>query len=298
MTDTLQHIPVLLDAVKKYMAPQSGDTLMDLTVGAAGHFQALLDIVGPTGHMIGFDRDHDTYQQLKKRYDSHKNVSLYHRSWLEVVDALPPELWSQITGVLIDCGVSSMQLDQGHRGFSFQADAPLDMRMDQTQGATAKDLIESLSQDELADVLYQYADEHRSRRIAKVIKERQHQQKMSTTHDLAQAVETATGPRRGSRIHPATKTFQALRIKVNEEMKQIEGVLDHLIKHLQPGARILVITFHSLEDRCVKNLFREAAQAKKIRLLHKKVVQATREEVLQNKRSRSAKLRSVEVVAQ
>jgi 16S rRNA (cytosine1402-N4)-methyltransferase len=121
---------------------------------------------------------------------------------------------------------------------------------------------------------------------------------MSTTHDLAQAVETATGPRRGSRIHPATKTFQALRIKVNEEMKQIEGVLDHLIKHLQPGARILVITFHSLEDRCVKNLFREAAQAKKIRLLHKKVVQATREEVLQNKRSRSAKLRSVEVVAQ
>lgn len=288
MSEPKKHIPVMVDEVMACLEPQKNQCMMDMTLGAAGHFGLLAEKVGCSSNMIGVDRDPMCIEVAKQKFPE----SLFiHGSWTKALQQLGDKI-QKIDGVLIDCGVSSMQLDDSFRGFSFRFDAPLDMRMDTTQTQTAKDLLYLLSEDEIADVLYQYADEHRSRRIAKSIVQARREQKLDTTFDLSEAVIRATGPKRG-KIHPATKTFQAIRIKLNEEMEELEKTLHYLINHLHKNARIAVISFHSIEDRIVKNIFRDAHREKKVQRINKKALQATREESLKNPRSRSAKVRGV-----
>lgn len=289
MNQTKPHIPVLLKEVLEALAPKEGGMYLDLTLGAAGHFQEIAQLVGKNGKMIGVDRDLMCIERAKEQFQD-PNFEFYHAAWVEALQQIPVSTISSLDGVLIDCGVSSMQLDQAERGFSFRFDAPLDMRMDQTQEFTAKDLIRSFKESDLADVLYEYADEFKSRRIARSIKLLDKQNKMNTTFDLVHAVEQAVGPKRG-KIHPATKTFQAIRIKVNEEMNQLTQALNHLVQNGKPGCVLAVITFHSFEDRIVKNMFRDYKKEGKIILQTKKPIVATRDEYLQNPRSRSAKLR-------
>lgn len=286
-----KHIPVMMQEVLSLLKVQPSDTVMDMTVGAGGHFSQMADMLTSPGTMIGVDRDLQCIENIRQKYPDFTYV---HGSWTHALSIISTEL-SSVDKVLIDCGVSSMQLDEPSRGFSFQHDAPLDMRMDQKSSLTAYDLVHQKSEKELADILYLYADERRSRRIAKSIVAFRRKNRLNTTQDLVDAVIDALGPHRG-KIHPATKTFQAIRIAVNDELGELEQTISLLLENLQPGARIVIITFHSIEDRIVKYLFRDAYQAKKVIRLTKKPFQATREESKINPRSRSAKVRGVEIL--
>ncbi|MEZ4819341.1 MAG: 16S rRNA (cytosine(1402)-N(4))-methyltransferase RsmH [Bdellovibrionota bacterium] len=291
MSEAKKHIPVMVEEVLQTLQPRPGQTILDMTVGAGGHFGLLADEIKGQANMVGIDRDPMCIEAAKKKFPESR---FFHGSWTQALMDMDG-LIKNIDGVLIDCGVSSMQLDQADRGFSFRFDAPLDMRMDTTQAQTARDLLYDLTEEEIANVLYEYADEYRSRRIAKSIVNASKQNKLNTTFDLVDAVTQAVGKRRG-KTHPATKTFQAIRIKLNQEIQELENALAYLVKHLHKGARIVVITFHSLEDRVVKNIFRDYDRQKKVIRLNKKAIQATRDEYLQNPRARSAKVRGVEVI--
>ncbi|MCB0271986.1 MAG: 16S rRNA (cytosine(1402)-N(4))-methyltransferase RsmH [Bdellovibrionales bacterium] len=287
----MQHIPVMAQEVLEYLKLSPSSVVLDLTVGAAGHFTYVAEAIGNPEKMIGVDRDLMCITEAKKKFPS---STLIHGSWTQALTELEKRL-PEVQGVLMDCGVSSMQLDHASRGFSFRFDAPLDMRMDTTQAISAQNWLSSVDEQTLANTLFHLADERRSRRIAKSIVEKRRKNQLHTTFDLVQAVEDAVGPKRG-KTHPATKTFQAVRMAVNEELIEIEKTLQALIQKLSHGARIVVITFHSIEDRLVKNIFRDAKQNKQLRLLHKKAVRPQREEYLLNQRARSATIRAVEIV--
>lgn len=285
-----RHTPVLLQEVLTMLAPQKGGTLLDLTVGYGGHFEHLKKAVGDDGVMWGVDQDLSCVERLKGIYPE---CSFVHGHWMHALSVIKDHV-DNIDGVLMDCGVSSMQLDDPDRGFSFRFNGPLDMRMNPTQGPTVKACLERLSEKDLADIIYQLGEERRSRAIAKSIVQARKQKKMNTTFDLVDAVEKAVGPKKGKR-HPATQTFQALRMHVNQELDLISQALDFLVDHLSPHARIAVITFHSLEDRLVKHRFRDFEKQNKLKRLNKKAMRPQRSEILSNPRSRSAILRGVQI---
>ncbi len=294
------HKPVMLNEVISFIKPGKGDIIVDATIGAGGHSCEILKMIEPDGLLIGIDKDAEILKiagrYLSKISDSYK---LYQADYVDLDYILNKLEISKVQGILLDLGVSSLQLDSEERGFSFIREGPLDMRMDRSQGKTAEDLLKRLSEKEMADIFWRYGEEGRSRRIAKAImQERKRGAEIKTTTQLSKIVEKALyTPRKYQkkrRIHPATRVFQALRIAVNDELKSLEHFLNNVCEFLASGSRIVVVSFHSLEDRLVKNAFRNGQAASSLEILTKKPLSPLDSEIRENVRARSAKLRAAE----
>ena len=280
------------------MQPHAGGRYIDGTLGGGGHAAAVLERSSPDGELLGIDADPAALAAAAERLQRFGDrVRLAHGNFGTLGAIAAQAGWERVDGILLDLGVSSYQLDTAERGFSFQADGPLDMRLDPTKGETAADLVNQAPETELADLIFQYGEERASRRIARFLVEARRRQPITTTAQLAAIVARALGGRHG-KIHPATRTFQALRIAVNGELDNLERGLEQAVELLQPGGRLAVIAFHSLEDRIVKHFFRAEAHAEPARLaiLTKKPIEADEAEARSNPRSRSAKLRIAERV--
>jgi len=271
-----------------------GGTYIDATVGLGGHSYEIAKRLGAPGHLIGFDKDPAALEIARERLtgDDWPEITLLQRSFAEIAKGNKA---GTIDGLLADIGVSSLQLDDAARGFSFQADGPLDMRMDPQSERTAEQVVNHLDERQLADVIYEFGEERRSRRIARAICR---SRPIRSTAHLADVISAAARPMNQAerRIHPATKTFQALRIFVNRELEDLQALLKAAPRILKPGGRVVVISFHSLEDRIVKDAFREGAREGYLSVLTKKPVTATELESDRNPRARSAKLRAAEKI--
>jgi 16S rRNA (cytosine1402-N4)-methyltransferase len=288
------HVPVLLKEAIDFLNVRRGGTYIDATVGLGGHSYEIARRLGVPGHLIGLDKDPAALEiaQAQLAGEDFPKVTLLHCSFAEVGKRFGRNF---ADGLLADIGVSSLQLDDAARGFSFQADGPLDMRMDPHSERTAEQVVNHLDERELADVIYEFGEERRSRRIARAIVR---SRPIRSTAHLADVISAAARPMNSEqrRIHPATRTFQALRIFVNRELDDLRALMAAAHRILKPGGRVVVISFHSLEDRIVKDAFREGAKQGYFSLLTKKPVTATEEESDRNPRARSAKLRAAEKV--
>lgn len=309
------HIPVLLPQVLEALQPHSGGRYLDATLGLGGHAEAILKSAAET-ELCGLDRDGEALQYARERLKAFgSRAHFFHLPFAEVAQALEELSWSEVDGVLADLGISSLQIDKAERGFSFLASGPLDMRMNQdNRGRSAADLVNRMNFDELKKIIQIYGEEPQAGRIAKyIIRERQ-KSPITDTLQLADIVRNAYPPvwRKKARRHPATRTFQALRIAVNEELAQLERFLNSILAYIKPGGRLAIISFHSLEDRIVKNTMRRWAQAcicppsqpfcncdhkPEVRILYKKPLVADLMEVAENPRSSSARLRAIEKLA-
>jgi 16S rRNA (cytosine1402-N4)-methyltransferase len=296
-----RHVPVLLHESIDFLRVRPEGTYADCTVGLAGHSEAILRRLGPQGHLIGFDRDPQALALAKIRLGRVLNeigseapaITLIGEAFSSIAAHVKP---ASLDGLLADFGVSSLQFDEAHRGFSFQADGPLDMRMDTRSGPTAAQVVNEISERELADLIYENGEERRSRTVARAIVRGR---PVTTTGQLARIVASAVpamkhDKKHGHSIHPATRTFQALRIFVNRELDEIRDLLEAAPNLLKPSARLVVISFHSLEDRIAKDSLRDGAQKGIWEILTRKPVTAGEEETDMNPRSRSAKLRAAE----
>jgi 16S rRNA (cytosine1402-N4)-methyltransferase len=290
------HVPVLLKEAIDFLAVRRGGTYIDATVGLGGHSLEIAKRLGAPGHLIGFDKDpkaleiaEDVLGRSSSAVGQNTDwptIDLRHGSFAELAD-------KEVDGILADLGVSSLQFSDPTRGFSFQADGPLDMRMNPMSEPTAEQVVNQFDERELADLIYEFGEERRSRRIARAIVR---SRPIRTTAQLAAVVSAAARPMKHERIHPATRTFQALRIFVNRELDDLRQLLSAAPQLLKPGGRLVVISFHSLEDRIVKDAMREGARLGQYKLLMKKPVTPSEEEIASNPRSRSAKLRAAERV--
>ncbi len=293
-----RHVPVLLKEGIEYLQVRSGSTILDATLGLAGHAEQIVRRLGPAGSLIGFDRDPQALALAKERLD-HVCEELSEQAPAitligEAFSAAPLHIApGSLDGLLptADIGVSSLQLEDASRGFSFMADGDLNMLMDPRCGPTAEQVVNEASERELADLIYEYGEERRSRRIARAIVRGR---PIATTGELARIVAQAAPTMKHERIHPATRTFQALRIHVNHELDEIKALLEAAPKLLKPSGRLVVIDFHSLEDRILKDSLRDGAQKGIWTVLTKRPVTPGEEEVEQNPRARSAKLRAAE----
>jgi 16S rRNA (cytosine1402-N4)-methyltransferase len=293
-----RHVPVLLEEVLEYLNVRPGGVICDATLGLAGHSSEIAKRLGGKGKLIGFDRDPEAMELAKARLEEVKaelgtempEVVYVAKAFSEAANEIEP---GSLDGLLADFGVSSLQLDEAHRGFSFRSDGPLDMRQDTRTGETAEQVVNQEDENELADLIYEFGEERRSRRIARAIVRAR---PIRSTAELAQIVSAAAPSMKGDKIHPATRTFQALRIRVNNELGEIQSLLKSAGSLLKPEGRLVLISFHSLEDRLVKDAFREAGREKKFEILTKKPVVAEEQEQMRNPRSRSAKLRAAEKV--
>jgi 16S rRNA (cytosine1402-N4)-methyltransferase len=281
------HRAVLLSETLNYLDPQPGRRFIDATFGAGGHTRALLERTDPTGTVLALDVDDTALEAgLELQRASGNRLTLVKANFKDIFPVAQKHHFLGVDGILADIGVSSMMFDDPERGFSFMREGALDMRMDRTQPLTAAEIVNSYGEKEIADILYKFGEERRSRPIARsIVRSRP----LASTADLNRAVERVLGSPRYGRIHPATRTFQALRIAVNAELESLELFLNSAPHCLRSGGRLAVITFHSLEDRIVKNAFRASAVPGKP--LTKKVVTAGDAEVSSNPRARSAKLR-------
>jgi len=290
----MTHVPVMTAEVLQHLRPERGGIFIDCTLGLGGHARALLE-AGAT-RLIGFDRDRHALARAEETLSPwRERTDLVHSDYRALDEVLDARHIAVVDGALADLGVSSMQFDAPGRGFSFQRDAPLDMRMDQSTGDTAADLVARSSERELADAIFEYGEERFSRRIARAIVDARRDTPVATTGRLASIVRRAI-PRRGfARIDPATRTFQALRIWVNRELEGLDRFLEAAVRRLRAGARLVVITFHSLEDRIVKHTLRALASGDAgVRVLTKRPIVPSDEEITRNPRARSAKLRAAE----
>jgi 16S rRNA (cytosine1402-N4)-methyltransferase len=301
--DRPPHVSVLLDEVLDLLSPPPRATLVDGTLGAGGHSRALLERAGPGSTLLGLDRDPTALELARVRLEplaATSRVELVHASFDELPAVAKRLALGPFDAILLDLGVSSMQLDRPERGFTFMDDGPLDMRMDPTAETTAASIVNEGEEEELADLIFQLGEERFSRRIAREIVRTRKLAPFRTTRELAAAIERVVprGKRKPGKkpIHPATRTFQALRIAVNQELSRLERALPEAFELLKTGGRLGVISFHSLEDRPVKQLFRSLKEDGRARLLSKKPVVAGEAEVARNPRSRSAKLRVLERV--
>jgi len=285
------HVPVLLKEAIEFLAVKPGGLYVDATVGLGGHAYEVARRLGRLGRLIGLDKDPAALARASARLaqlgDDAPQIELAHSSFAELASRVEG---GSADGILADLGVSSLQFDDAARGFSFRADAPLDMRMDPLSGQTAAQVVNQLSERELADLIYEFGEERRSRRIARAICRAR---PIRSTQHLAEVVSAAARPMKPG-IHPATQTFQALRIYVNQELDDLRKLLQSAPRALKQGGRLVIISFHSLEDRMVKDAMRDGAHAGTYRLLTKKPVVSGDEEVRRNSRSRSAKLRAAE----
>jgi 16S rRNA (cytosine1402-N4)-methyltransferase len=292
------HVSVLLKEAIDFLAVRRGGTYIDATVGLGGHSLEIAKHLGRRGHLIGFDKDPQALaradESLRLRAASRElrrdwpTIELIYGSFRQAGERFSS---ASADGILADLGASSLQFADPARGFSFQAEGPLDMRMDPQSAPTAEQVVNRSSERELAELIYKFGEERRSRRIARAIVR---SRPIRTTVELAAVVSAAARPMKPKRIHPATRTFQALRIFVNRELEELDELLRAAPRLLKPGGRLVVISFHSLEDRMVKDAMREAAREGSYRLLTKKPVTASHEELDRNPRARSAKLRAAE----
>lgn len=278
--------------VLEYIRPKQGDAYIDATVGPGGHSAMLLEAMAEGGALLCIDRDASVLELARKRLGHDPRCRFAHAAFAEMASAAREAGLDRVQGVLMDLGVSMLQLKTDERGFSFMSDAPLDMRMDAGSGPTAEDVVNAWPERELADMIYAFGEEHRSRRIASAIVRARAKSRIRTCRELAAVIEKAVG--RAGRTHPATRAFQAIRIEVNDEMGQLERGLDAAAGLLQSGGRLVVITYHSLEDRMVKHFMRDRARQGALRLITKKALKPTRNEILTNPSARSAKLRCAE----
>lgn len=309
MGDEIFHKPVLLTEVVNFLQPTARGRYVDCTVGAGGHAKAILEMSSPSGELLGLDVDESAIRIAERVLENYKErVHLVRESYIHMERILSELGWQEVNGILIDLGVSSMQLDQAERGFSFQQDGKLDMRFDQRNPITAEEIVNEYSEQELANILYTYGEEKFSRRIAReIVKNRP----IRTTLELVEVIKKIIPANKYS-IHPATRTFQALRIAVNNELDSIEIFLPQAIRCLKAGGRLAVISFHSLEDRIVKRFFQRESKdcicppkqplctcghKATIKLITKHVVVPTDQEKDENPRSRSARLRVIEKMA-
>lgn len=299
------HVPVLLDEVRALLQPERGGTFVDCTVGLGGHARMMLE--HGAERLIAIDRDTDALALAAAALASFRDrVTLVHADYRELGAVLDAQGVAAVSGLLADLGVSSMQLDRDGRGFSFRRDEPLDMRMDRTQGETAAEMIDRVDEHELADVIYQYGEERRSRQVARAIVTARQRGRIETTGRLAEIVRRAVAARGWQRIDPATRTFQALRIWVNRELDGLDTFIGAAVSRLQVDGRLAVISFHSLEDRVVKHTLRDLSRspareqrapagqtqaAVLIKVLTKHPIVAADDEAAANPRARSAKLR-------
>ena len=287
------HIPVLVKETIEALAVQPGGRYIDCTLGAGGHAAAILDKSSPGGQLLGIDADPETIKAAKARLEVYGDSALIVNENFANLEAVCIKYdFFPVHGILFDLGLSSLQLNGNGRGFSFQHDAPLDMRFSPSQEVTAADIVNTYSEAELARIIKTYGEEGRSRRIARHIVQ---QRPIETTLQLARTVQQASRGRRG-KIHPATRTFQALRIAVNHELEYLEVALKQAIDLLGFEGRLVVISYHSLEDRIVKQFMRQESSADeaRLRLINKRVIKPSEVEVQLNPRSRSAKLRAAE----
>jgi len=290
-----RHSPVLPQEVAFWLKPQAGSCFLDCTVGFCGHAEQLLESTAPDGIVVGIDRDAraiEAGRAIAARFG--ERLVLVKGNFVDLKRHLAERGIANVHGVLFDLGVSSPQLDEPERGFSFQQDGPLDMRMDQSVGTTAADVVNRTEESDLADLIYQLGEERYSRRIARGVVRARAQRPLSTTQELVAVIESSVpGSYRRGRIHCATRTFQALRIAVNRELDHLEPAIRDAADVLRPGGRLCVISFHSLEDRIVKHTFR-ALSGRALTVLTKKPLMASEEECARNPRARSAKLRVAE----
>ena len=303
------HVPVLLKEAIDFLAVRRGGTYIDATLGLAGHSFAIAKLLGAQGHLIAFDKDTHALEMAKRSLsepppelkDDWPRITLLHASFAEVATYVPEK---SADGLLADIGISSMQLEDPTRGFSFQAEGPLDMRMDPQGERTAEQVVNHMREEDLANVIYEFGEERRSRRIARAIVRAR---PIHSTAQLAQVISAAARPMKGSRLHPATLTFQGIRIFVNRELDDLEALVTGktagpqksggaALRVLKSGGRLVIISFHSLEDRIVKDALREGAHSrpKRWEILTKKPVTAGDDEARANPRSRSAKLRAAQ----
>ena len=289
-----RHVPVLFDEAMEFIRMRPGGTYVDCTLGLAGHAEGIVRQLGSAGHLIGFDRDPEALElanvrlaQVSEELGSQApQVTLIGEAFSTIAEHVKA---ASADGLLADFGASSLHFDEARRGFSFQADGPLDMRMDTRSGPTAEQVVNETSERELANLIYEYGEERRSRTVARAIVRGR---PVTSTAQLAKIVASAVPPMK--HIHPATRTFQALRIFVNQELHEIWALLEAAPSLLKPSARLVVISFHSLEDRIAKDSFREGAKKGIWNVLTRKPVTAKEEEINRNPRSRSAKLRATE----
>jgi 16S rRNA (cytosine1402-N4)-methyltransferase len=307
--ELLPHEPVLYKEIIHVLRPRDGGLYIDGTVGAGGHAAGILESSSPGGRLLGLDLDPEALVHARRRLSRFgERAVLVRASYTTLSEQAAILGWQAVDGILLDLGLSSMQVDAVERGFSFQGDAPLDMRFDPDGPVTAADLVNNLDEKSLANLIYRYGEERRSRKIARAIVLTR---PLTTTRQLAEVVQRAVGSRPGSRksIDPATLTFQALRIAVNRELEAIEQVLPQAIEILKPGGRLAVISFHSLEDRLVKQFFRRESQdcicppqqpvctchhKALVKELNRRPIRPSSAEVEHNPRSRSARLRTAE----
>jgi 16S rRNA (cytosine1402-N4)-methyltransferase len=293
------HVPVLLKEAIEFLAIKRGGTYVDATVGLGGHSLEIAKRLGGQGHLIGVDKDPAALEIARERLtggDARPSIEWVHGSFADFAnDRINQERPKTCDGILADLGVSSLQIDDAARGFSFQAEGPLDMRMNTQAGQSAEQVVNRLDEVTLADLIYEFGEERRSRRIARAIVR---SRPIRTTAQLADVVSAAARPMNQAerRIHPATRTFQAIRIFVNNELNDLRALLDAAPRVLKPGGRLVIISFHSLEDRIVKDALRGGVKQGHYELLTKKPVTAGEEEIDRNPRSRSAKLRAAERV--
>lgn len=305
------HVPVMPDEVIAYLAPRSGGLYLDGTLGGAGHARLVLEASSPDGRLVGLDRDPAAIRRAQDVLAPFADrIDLRHCNFAQMEQVARELGIDGFDGILLDLGVSSYQLDEAERGFSFRADAPLDMRMDDSGGPTAADVLAQEDEKELARIFREFGEERYARRIARRIVAQREQEPLVSTGQLAELVRDAVpGGRVPARIHPATRVFQALRIYVNDELRSVEQGLEQAASLLRPGGRLVVISFHSLEDRRVKHFFRELAtgcncppripmcvcgKQPSVRLLTRRGIRAGESEIGFNARSRSAILRAVE----
>ena len=280
------HRSVLLDEVVEWLDLREGSVIVDGTVGAGGHAAAIAERVGESGRVIGLDRDPEMLE-LADRATSGKPVTLIQSSYADLDRVLEDLEIEGVDGIVLDLGLSSDQLARGHRGFSFLGDGPLDMRFDPKSPVSAADLVNDLDAEELANIIFEFGEERHSRRIARKIVEARRVEPITTTARLAEIVRKGV-PGKWGAIDPATRTFQALRIEVNDELTMLDDLLANLAGYLNPGGRVVIISFHSLEDRRVKHSFRDDPS---LTVLTRKPITGSAEELATNPRARSAKLR-------
>ena len=290
----VRHVPVLFDVVMDFLRVRPGGTYVDCTLGLAGHAEGIVRQLGSAGHFIGFDRDPEALELAKVRLakiceelgSRAPQVTLIGEAFSTIAEHVRQH---SVDGLLADFGASSLHFDEARRGFSFQADGPLDMRMDTRSGRTAEQVVNEMGERELANLIYEYGEERRSRTVARAIVRGR---PVTSTAQLARIVASAVPPMK--HIQPATRTFQALRIFINQELHEIRALLEAAPGLLKPSARLVVISFHSLEDRIAKDSFRAGAQKGIWKVLTRKPLTAKEEEINRNPRSRSAKLRAAE----